>query len=194
MLPGDLDLELVQSWLSELLQERGADMYRMKGVLSVAHAKQRFVYHAVHMTFEGAFGDPWAEDEPRHSKMVFIGQGLEPKELAASFNDCRATPESLQARRASLRFAVGDEVECKTAQDEWSRGTVHSLLYRDDDLPQGVLAPYQVALADAGGLIWVPQDDDEVIRSRRRRSKRLRGSGRGADDHEHEHEHEHEHG
>ena len=77
--------------------------------------------------------------------MVFIGQGLEPKELAASFNDCRATPESLQARRASLRFAVGDEVECKTAQDEWSRGTVHSLLYRDDDLPQGVLAPYQVA-------------------------------------------------
>ena len=56
-----------------------------------------------------------------------------------------ATPESLQARRASLRFAVGDEVECKTAQDEWSCGTVHSLLYRDDDLPQGVLAPYQVA-------------------------------------------------
>ena len=51
MLPGDLDLELVQSWLSELLQERGADMYRMKGVLSVAHAKQRFVYHAVHMSF-----------------------------------------------------------------------------------------------------------------------------------------------
>ena len=49
MLPGDLDLELVQSWLSELLQERGADMYRMKGVLSVAHAKQRFVYHAVHL-------------------------------------------------------------------------------------------------------------------------------------------------
>ena len=150
------------------------------------------------MTFEGAFGDPWAEDEPRHSKMVFIGQGLEPKELAASFNDCRATPESLQARRASLRFAVGDEVECKTAQDEWSRGTVHSLLYRDDDLPQGVLAPYQVALADKpkGRLMWVPQDDDEVIRSRRRRSKRLRGSGRGADDHEHEdeHEHAHEHG
>ena len=70
---------------------------------------------------------------------------------------------------------------------------VHSLLYRDDDLPQGVLAPYQVALADKpkGRLMWVPQDDDEVIRSRRRRSKRLRGSGRGADDHEDEHEHEH---
>ena len=28
-------------------QERGADMFRMKGVLAIAHAKQRFVYHAV---------------------------------------------------------------------------------------------------------------------------------------------------
>ena len=203
VLQGDLDLELTQSWFDELLQERGADMFRMKGVLSIAHAKQRFVYHAVHMTFEGSFAEPWGEDEPRQSKMVFIGQHLDSKELAESFNDCLATPESLQVRREALRFAVGDEVECKTAEDEWTCGTVHSLLYRADELPQGLLAPYQVALEDEGGhghaegrFIWVPQDDEEVIRSRRRRSGRLRGSGRGADDHvcDGSHDHAHSHG
>ena len=32
----------------------GTDLYRMKGVLNVQHATQKFVYHAVHMIFNGA--------------------------------------------------------------------------------------------------------------------------------------------
>jgi len=48
----------------------------MKGVLAVAHSDQKFVYHAVHMTFSGGFEEAWGEDEPRESKMVFIGQNL----------------------------------------------------------------------------------------------------------------------
>ena len=51
-------------------------MYRMKGVLSIAYAKQRFVYHAVHMTFSGGFEETWGEDEPRESKMVRTAQNL----------------------------------------------------------------------------------------------------------------------
>ena len=46
---GELDLELLYAWLGALLRARGEDLFRMKGVLAVAHAKQRFVYHAVHL-------------------------------------------------------------------------------------------------------------------------------------------------
>ena len=32
-----LDLALVEDWIGELLQTKGADIYRMKGVLNVKH-------------------------------------------------------------------------------------------------------------------------------------------------------------
>ena len=70
---GELDLDLVQSWIGELLEARGDDIYRMKGVLAIAHASQRFVFHAVHMTIDGSFTDEWGDDESRESKLVFIG-------------------------------------------------------------------------------------------------------------------------
>ena len=37
--------------------QQGADLYRMKGVLNIAHATKKFVYHAVHMIFNGEFED-----------------------------------------------------------------------------------------------------------------------------------------
>ena len=42
--PGDVDLDAVQSWVSDILQTKGADIYRMKGVLSIADTEQKFVY------------------------------------------------------------------------------------------------------------------------------------------------------
>ena len=42
--PGDVDLDAVQSWVGEILQSKGADIYRMKGVLSIANSEQKFVY------------------------------------------------------------------------------------------------------------------------------------------------------
>ena len=66
---GALDLHLVRTWLSDLLHERGADIYRMKGVLNIAHAEERFVYHAVHEIFTDAFEEAWAEDEDEGSML-----------------------------------------------------------------------------------------------------------------------------
>ena len=42
--PGDVELDAVQSWVGEILQSKGADIYRMKGVLSIADTEQKFVY------------------------------------------------------------------------------------------------------------------------------------------------------
>lgn len=184
---GDLDLELLQDWIGELLNHSGEDIFRMKGVLAVAHAGRRFVFHAVHMTFNGCFDEPW-DGEPRASKLVFIGKNLDAVELTKGFDACLVTPESMKTKIDALRFAVGDEVVCKTDVAEWTRGKVVALMYRDDQMPQGVLAPYQVQLdpqprqqtaeadqpvPDAGGqdhaegrLIWVPEDTDDVIRWR----------------------------
>ena len=51
-----------------------------------------------------------------------IGE-LDAQALAHSFNRCLATPENLQRKLDALRFAVGDEVECKTG-GHWSKGKV----------------------------------------------------------------------
>ena len=50
---GTLDLGMVQAWISTLVAEQGDDIFRMKGVLSIAHSNQRFVFHGVHMLVSG---------------------------------------------------------------------------------------------------------------------------------------------
>ena len=135
----------------------------MKGILAIKHAEQRFVYHTVHMQFDGDFGEPWGED-PRLCKLVFIGKNLDQAALVERFNACLATPESMQKKCEALRFGIGDKVECNTG--EWSSGTVVGLMYRDDRMPPGMVAPYQIELDnDEAGLIWAPKDHKCVIRA-----------------------------
>ena len=145
---GELDLMLTQEWIGSLLEEQGADIYRMKGVLAIAHSNRRFVFHAVHMNMDGSFEAPWADGEPRESKLVFIGKGLDPKALNEAFNSCLDSPELTAERLAALRFAIGDTVECNTGEGEWATGEIVQLMYRDDGMPPGMIAPYQVRLSD----------------------------------------------
>merc|ERR1712085_224787 len=112
--PGDVDLDAVQSWVGEILQSKGADIYRMKGVLSIANSEQKFVYQAVHMIFNGDFDEAWSSGETRQSKLVFIGKNLDHAELKAAFAACAASDDLRQKKLKSLRFAVGDSVACNT--------------------------------------------------------------------------------
>ena len=98
---GQLDMASIEEWVSPLLRDQGADIYRMKGVLNVKHADKKFVYHAVHMIFKGEF-EPWGEDEPRGNKLVFIGKNLDAAALRAAFADCLATPDNLEKRKSRL--------------------------------------------------------------------------------------------
>ena len=165
-------LSLTQ-WYRWIDTARAADdVFRMKGILSIAHAEQRFVYHAVHMLFSGAFDDAWEDGEPRNSKMVFIGRNLDPKALADRFNACLVTKESLEAKAARLRFALGDRVECNAG--EWVTGTVVAHFYRDENMPQGMVAPYQIRLDDDDGLILFGLYDDGLVNGPRVRIGRLR--------------------
>jgi G3E family GTPase len=85
-----LDPGKVNQWLSYLLQSRGQDILRMKGVLNLQGESKRFVFHGVHMMFDGQFERPWNADAPRMSRLVFIGRDLDRSELEAGFESCVA--------------------------------------------------------------------------------------------------------
>jgi G3E family GTPase len=87
--PRPLDPTKVNDWLSYLLQSRGADIFRMKGVLNIRAEERRYVFHGVHMMFDGQLERPW-RDTPRHSSLVFIGRNLDRTELEAGFESCVA--------------------------------------------------------------------------------------------------------
>ena len=75
-------------WLSDLLRDKGADIFRMKGVLHLADSANRFVFQGVHMLFDGQADRPWHADEPRVSQMMFIGRHLDRADLTAGFRAC----------------------------------------------------------------------------------------------------------
>lgn len=160
--PGEVDLDAVQAWVGEILQTKGADIYRMKGVLAIANSEQKFVYQAVHMIFNGNFDEAWEKEEKRESKLVFIGKNLDHASLKAAFAACASTPEMVAAKLKTLRFGIGDEVKCKTGSG-WSKGKIVAHMYRDEHMPPGMVAPYQVQL-DGGDLIYAPEDTDDLIK------------------------------
>jgi G3E family GTPase len=88
--PRPLDTTKVNNWLSYLLQSRGADILRMKGVLNLKGESKRFVFHGVHMMFDGQLERPWGAGAARVSRLVFIGRDLDRNELTAGFESCMA--------------------------------------------------------------------------------------------------------
>jgi G3E family GTPase len=87
--PRALDARKVNDWLSWLLQAHGEDILRMKGVLNIKGDERRYVFHGVHMMFDGRPERPWG-DAARASQLVFIGRRLDREELLAGFLGCVA--------------------------------------------------------------------------------------------------------
>jgi G3E family GTPase len=88
-IPGDLDSKKLNQWLGELLQNRGTDIYRMKGILSIKGSPNRYVFQGVHMLFDGRPDRAWG-DENRHNSLIFIGRNLDRAELNEGFRKCLA--------------------------------------------------------------------------------------------------------
>jgi G3E family GTPase len=84
-----LDARKVNDWLSWLLQAHGQDILRMKGVLNLKGDERRYVFHGVHMMFDGRPERPWG-NAPRASQLVFIGRKLDREALLAGFLACVA--------------------------------------------------------------------------------------------------------
>ena len=84
-----LDLEKFQTWFGQLLQNRGQDILRSKGILDFKGEDDRYVFQGVHMLMDGAPMGSWP-DGARHSRIVFIGRDLDNMGLEVGFASCRA--------------------------------------------------------------------------------------------------------
>jgi G3E family GTPase len=89
VLPGVLHEKKINQWFAKLVAEKGQDIYRMKGVLSLRGDPNRFIFQGVHMTLDTAVGAPWG-GAPRVNKLIFIGKDLDREALNAGFRSCLA--------------------------------------------------------------------------------------------------------
>ncbi|UWU26060.1 GTP-binding protein (plasmid) [Rhizobium sp. CB3060] len=82
-------------WINGLVQERGRDLFRLKGIIHFVDEARRYVFHGVHMTLEGRPGRPWAASELPLSEMVFIGRNLDESMLRDGFAACLETRNAI---------------------------------------------------------------------------------------------------
>lgn len=87
--PGLLDEDRFNNWIGRLLQERGPDLFRMKGILNLRGRDERAIFQGVHMIFDARLDRPWG-NESRENRLIFIGRNLNRNELTAGFHSCLA--------------------------------------------------------------------------------------------------------
>lgn len=147
---GELQVNPLQVWIGKLLQEKGADLFRYKGVFAVKGMDRKYIFQGVGMLFNGGFCDiKWGKDEPRECRFVFIGRNLDEKSLVEGIRACEFKGE--------LRFKVGQFVEA-LVEGGWTKGKI--LKQWDDG------NPYRIELQDAARTnVFGPLDDDMVVRA-----------------------------
>jgi G3E family GTPase len=72
-------------WLTMLLQSRGDDILRVKGLLNVGGPGPVLVNGVQHVVHPPEHLDAWPDDD-RRSRLVFIGRGIDPEALLASLS------------------------------------------------------------------------------------------------------------
>lgn len=86
---GAVDRKKFDAWLGKLLRERGADIFRSKGILNVKGDDNRFVFQGVHMLLDGGSDRAWGKTR-RLNQLCFIGRKLDRQALTAGFEACLA--------------------------------------------------------------------------------------------------------
>jgi len=74
------DAAKLEDFLGAIVNIYGPRMLRYKGVLYMKGTDRKVIFQGVHQLMGSDLGPPWAEGEPRGSKMVFIGIDL-PKDI-----------------------------------------------------------------------------------------------------------------
>lgn len=85
-----LDLKKVEAWLTEIIRELGANIYRSKGILQIKGQAKRVVFQGVQTMFDAQPDRLWNVGERRLSQLVFIGKGLDEAKIRRGFAACIA--------------------------------------------------------------------------------------------------------
>ena len=146
---GDLNVNKLERWIGTLMREKGEDLFRYKGVLSVKGMDEKFVFQGVHMLFSGDYSKEiglWKEGETRECRFVFIGRDLDHKALQDGLMECIAE---------ELRFNVGDTVYANVG--EFTEGKILKCWDQGN--------PYRVEIQNERKTnVWVPIDSDQFVR------------------------------
>ena len=149
---GELNVNKLSRWVSALMQEKGEDLFRYKGVLAVKGTDEKFVFQGVHMLFGGDFSRDiglWKDGETRECRFVFIGRDLDHEDLEKGLLECKAE---------ELRFNVGDTVYANLGHSDFSEGIVLKCWDEGN--------PYRVEIQnEEKSNVWVPIDNDDYVRA-----------------------------
>jgi G3E family GTPase len=85
----EFDGDRLMSCFRELINTHGPNMLRYKGIVALHGLQSRTVLQGVHMLMSSDLGRPWAADELRESKLVFIGRHLPQAEICAALAQCQ---------------------------------------------------------------------------------------------------------
>ena len=91
---GDVDVAALDLWLGRLARARMPRILRMKGLLAVPGEARRFVFNGVRRSLDVRPDRVW-DHEPRKSRIVFIGKGLDPIALRTGFEACLVSNKRL---------------------------------------------------------------------------------------------------
>jgi G3E family GTPase len=83
-----LDGAKLSDWLEDLVAAHGADILRGKGIFDLQGEARQLVFQSVHRLLEADFQREWRPQEPRFSRLVFIGRNLDRPALAAGLAAC----------------------------------------------------------------------------------------------------------
>ena len=83
-------MEKFQTWFGKLLQTKGQDILRTKGILDFKDESDRYVFQGVHMLMDASPMGKWPEGKERSSRLVFIGRNLESMNLKEGFENCKS--------------------------------------------------------------------------------------------------------
>jgi G3E family GTPase len=82
------DSDRFEGFMSAVSQAYGPQLLRYKGVLHIKGSNNQMVFQGVHMLMGGDVGRPWAPNEPRESKLVFIGRKLPRDTIVKGLDQC----------------------------------------------------------------------------------------------------------
>lgn len=85
-----IDLNRFSIWLNEIVQTRGSDIFRTKGIFHARGFKERVVFQSVRMLTTMRPDRLWRDGELRYSQFVMIGKNLDREEFAEGFGKCVA--------------------------------------------------------------------------------------------------------
>lgn len=82
------DPDRFETFMSAVSQAYGPQLFRYKGVLHLKGSDHQMVFQGVHMLMGGDKGRLWAGDEPRESRLVFIGRKLPKDTILKGLEQC----------------------------------------------------------------------------------------------------------